>query len=916
MSERPASPPSGTAHADDAPVSRDAGSAALPATAPEDVAAMPHAAPAIAPTAEAACGTPHPHESAHAQVQGLAPYVDDLPEPRGTLHAAPILSPVAHGRLLGIDATAALALPGVRALVTAADIPGDPVLATFVHDEPIFATDVVQHVGQVVGLIVADTVQAARHAARQVKLDIAPLPAILTIEQAMAAESFVLPTVTVARGDAAGALAAAPHRLRGRFAVGGQEHFYLEGQIALAVPGEQQQWHIHSSTQHPGEVQHWVAHALGIASHRVTVECRRMGGGFGGKETQAGHMAVWAALAALKTKAPVKLRLDRDDDFMITGKRHPFAFDYDVGFGDDGRMTGLTLDMMANCGFSADLSGPVCDRAVFHADNAYYLGDVVIRSFRCKTNLQSHTAFRGFGGPQGVIAIETILGDIARVLGQDALDVRMRNLYDGRPPSPAGGGLGWGQTAPASTAAPLTPAPGSSPGQALSPEGRGSHPATPLPPPLGEGRGGGRAVPAAAAAPLTPTLSPGGRGSQTPATATSLPLPPAEEGRGEGTAPTPRDTTHYQMRVEDNCLHELLPKLELLAHYRRRKETISAWNAQHAHLKRGIAITPVKFGISFTATLFNQAGALVHVYTDGSVQVNHGGTEMGQGLHTKVAQVVADELGVPLSRVLVTASATDKVPNASATAASSGTDLNGKAAQAAARTVRDNLAAFVSGLDGCGAGAVEFRAGQVISPSVTRAFAEVVKAAYANRIQLWSDGFYRTPRIHYDKATLTGRPFFYFAYGAACSEVAIDTLTGEYRVLAVDILHDVGRSINPAIDIGQIEGGFIQGMGWLTTEELVWNEHGALTTKAPSTYKIPTAADVPAHFRVHLWPEANAEDTIFRSKAVGEPPFMLAVSVWEALRNAVAAARADGQPVRMDAPATAERVLRALRSVA
>ena len=810
MSPRPASLPAGAAHADDAPVSRDAGSAALPATAPEDLPALHHAVPAFAPAADApACGTPHPHESAHAQVQGLAPYVDDLPEPRGTLHAAPILSPVAHGTLRGIDATAALALPGVRGVVTAADIPGDPVLATFVHDEPIFATDVVQHVGQVVGLIVADTVQAARHAARQVKLDIAPLPAILTIEQAMAAQSFVLPTVTVARGDAAGALAAAPHRLQGRFAVGGQEHFYLEGQIALAVPGEQQQWHIHSSTQHPGEVQHWVAHALGIASHRVTVECRRMGGGFGGKETQAGHMAVWAALAALKAKAPVKLRLDRDDDFMITGKRHPFAFDYDVGFGDDGRITGLALDMMANCGFSADLSGPVCDRAVFHADNAYYLGDVVIRSFRCKTNLQSHTAFRGFGGPQGVIVIETILGDIARVLGRDALDVRMANLY-------------------------------------------------------------------------------GPRGA------------------------TERHTTHYQMRVEDNILHELLPKLELLAQYRRRKEAISAWNAQNAHLKRGIAITPVKFGISFTATLFNQAGALVHVYTDGSVQVNHGGTEMGQGLHTKVAQVVADELGVPLAQVLVTASATDKVPNASATAASSGTDLNGKAAQAAARTVRENLAAFVAGLDGCGAGAVEFRAGQVITPAATRAFADVVKAAYANRIQLWSDGFYRTPKIHYDKATLTGRPFFYFAYGAACSEVAIDTLTGEYRVLAVDILHDVGRSINPAIDIGQIEGGFVQGVGWLTTEELVWNAQGALTTKAPSTYKIPTAADVPPHFAVHFWPEGNAEDTVFRSKAVGEPPFMLAVSVWEALRHAIAATRTDGQPVRMDAPATPERVLRAV----
>ncbi|MDO5625334.1 MAG: xanthine dehydrogenase molybdopterin binding subunit [Pseudomonadota bacterium] len=760
-----------------------------------------------------ACGTPHPHESARAQVQGLAPYVDDLPEPRGTLHAAPILSPVAHGRLNGMDAAAALALPGVRALIAAADIPGDPLLAAFAHDEPIFATGTVQHVGQVVGLIVADTVQAARHAARAVQLDITPLPAILTMEQAMAAQSFVQPTVTVARGDAQAALAASAHRLQGRFAVGGQEHFYLEGQIALAQPREQGQWHITSSTQHPGEVQHWVAHALGLPSQRVTVECRRMGGGFGGKETQAGHLAVWAALAARKTKAPVKLRLDRDDDFLVTGKRHPFAYDYDVGFDDAGRITGLALDMMANCGFSADLSGPVCDRAVFHADNAYFLGDVVIRSYRCKTNLQSHTAFRGFGGPQGVIAIETVLGDIARALGHDALDVRMANLYGPR-------------------------------------------------------------------------------------------------------AATERCTTHYQMQVEDNILHELLPKLEQLANYRQRKEAISAWNDRHTHLQRGIAITPVKFGISFTATLFNQAGALVHVYTDGSVQVNHGGTEMGQGLHTKVAQVVADELGVPLAQVLVTASSTDKVPNASATAASSGTDLNGKAAQAAARTVRDNLAAFVCGLDGCGAGAVEFRGGQVISPQTTRAFADVVQAAYANRIQLWSDGFYRTPKIHYDKTTLTGRPFFYFAYGAACSEVAIDTLTGEYRVLAVDVLHDVGRSINPAIDVGQIEGGFVQGMGWLTTEELVWDDQGRLATRAPSTYKIPTAADVPAHFKVHLWPEPNAEDTVFRSKAVGEPPFMLAVSVWEALRCAIAAARGDGQPVQMDAPATPERVLRAVGGAA
>ncbi|MCJ7799250.1 MAG: xanthine dehydrogenase molybdopterin binding subunit, partial [Polaromonas sp.] len=566
------------------------------------------------------------------------------------------------------------------------------------------------------------------------------------------------------------------------------------------------QWLVYSSTQHPGEVQHWVAHALGIDQHAVRVECRRMGGGFGGKETQAGHLAVWAAIAARKLQCPVKLRLDRDDDFLITGKRHPFAYDYTVGFDDSGRITGLQLLMAVNCGFSADLSGPVADRAIFHVDNAYFLEDVAIASYRCKTNTQSHTAFRGFGGPQGMIVMESILGDVARQLSLDPLAVRRRNLYG------------------------------------------------------------------------------------------------IEE----------RNTTHYGMTVEDNILHPLLSQLEQTADYSRRRQAISAWNAGSPVIQRGIALTPVKFGISFTATLFNQAGALVHVFLDGSVQVNHGGTEMGQGLNTKVCQIVADELGVALSQVLATAADTSKIPNASATAASAGTDLNARAAQYAARNVRDNLAQFVAGLDGCGAGAVSFSGGQVITPAASRRFADVVRQAHANRIQLWSDGFYRTPKIHYDKMTLTGRPFYYFAYGAACTEVAIDTLTGESRVLKVDILHDVGKSINPAIDIGQIEGGFVQGMGWLTTEQLVWNDQGLLSTHAPSTYKIPTAGDVPAHFRVDLWPEANTEDNVFGSKAVGEPPFMLAISVFEALREVVALARGDGKSVQLNAPATAERVLWAL----
>ena len=759
-----------------------------------------------------AAGVSRPHESAAAQVAGAATYVDDIPEVRGTLHAAPILSTVAHGRLLGVDTAAALAMPGVVDVVLVADIPGDPMLAAFAGDEPVFARDTVQHIGQVIGLVLARTVMQARRAARKVQLTIEALPAVLTVQEALKAQSYVLPPVFVRRGDADRALATAQHRLDGTLEVGGQEHFYLEGQIAYVLPQEQNQWVVYSSTQHPGEVQHWVAHALGLDSHAVRVECRRMGGGFGGKETQAGHLAVWAAIAANKLHCPVKLRLDRDDDFMVTGKRHPFAYEYSAGFDDSGRLTALKLMMAANCGFSADLSGPVADRAIFHTDNAYYLQDVEISSYRCKTNAQSHTAFRGFGGPQGVILIETLMGDIARALRLDPLDVRLRNLYSDES------------------------------------------------------------------------------------------IPGTDQRR---------DTTHYGMRVEDNILAPLLLKLEQSAQYRRGREAVFAWNDANPIIKRGIAITPVKFGISFTATLFNQAGALVHVYTDGSVQVNHGGSEMGQGLNTKVAQIVADELGVPFDRVLCTASDTSKIPNASATAASAGTDLNGRAAQFAARHVRDNLAAFVCGLDGCGAGAIRFEGGQVLSPSFTRSFNDVVKLAYANRIQLWSDGFYRTPKIHYDKTTLTGRPFYYFAYGAACTEVAIDTLTGESRVLKVDILHDVGRSINPAIDIGQIEGGFVQGMGWLTTEQLVWNDKGYLTTHAPSTYKIPTAGDVPEHFTVDLWPEPNREDNVFGSKAVGEPPFMLAISVYEALRDAIASV-GDGSPVQLTAPATAENVLKAL----
>ena len=753
------------------------------------------------------------HESAHLHVQGQAAYIDDLPLTEGTLHAAPILSNVANGRILSLDLRAVLAAPGVRAVVTLDDIPGDKLLATFVHDEPVFATERVEHIGQVLGLVVADSHVQARAAAQLMVLKVEAEAPVLNAGSprrfAFREDNMttVLPSVHVQRGDAVQAMAQAPHQLQGQLEIGGQEHYYLEGQIAYALPQDNGEWLIHSSTQHPGEAQHWVAHALHIPLHQVRVLCRRMGGGFGGKETQSGHLAVWSALAALKTGRPVKMRLSREDDFLVTGKRHPFSHDYQAGFDDQGRLLALRNTQWAHCGFSADLSGPVADRAVFHTDNAYFLEAVDIVSHRVKLNTQSHTAFRGFGGPQGMLLIETVMGDMARSLQLDPLDVRLRNLY------------------------------------------------------------------------------------------------------GEA----PRNTTPYAMTVEDNILPRLMTQLAADCDYRNRRAEIRRFNAHNPIIKRGIAITPVKFGISFTATQFNQAGALVSVYTDGSVLVNHGGTEMGQGLHTKVCAVVAQVLGLPLNQVRISSTDTDRVANASATAASSGTDLNGRAAERAALQVRHNLAACLAQADACKPDEVVFAQAEVHTPQQVRSFAQAVQYAYSQRVQLWSDGFYATPDIHYDRATLSGRPFYYFAYGAACSEVAIDTLTGEHKLLRVDILHDVGHSLNPALDIGQIEGGFVQGLGWLTTEELVWGSDGKLLTRGASTYKIPTAADIPAHFNIQLWPEANPKNNIGGSKAVGEPPFMLAMSVFEALRDAVGEALGGRAPVRLDAPITPERVLMALQ---
>ncbi|MBI3525907.1 MAG: xanthine dehydrogenase molybdopterin binding subunit [Betaproteobacteria bacterium] len=752
-------------------------------------------------------GKPVRHESAALHVTGQAHYTDDIPLPVDALHIALGQSRVAHGRIRSLDLSAVRAAPGVVAVFTAADVPGENNYGGVLKDDPIFAHDEVQHVGQPIFAVAARSCREARCAALLAVVDYEELPAILDIREAVAKQSFVLPTRVMERGDAPAALAAAPHKLEGSFSMGGQDHFYLEGQVAVALPQDDGALVIHSSTQHPTEVQHIVAHALGIHSHAVSIQCRRMGGGFGGKESQPALFAAIAAIVARKLGCAAKLRLDRDVDMTMTGKRHDFEVDYTVGFDASGRIQALDLMLASRCGYSADLSGPVNDRAMFHVDNCYYLENVRIISHRCKTHTVSNTAFRGFGGPQGMLAIETVIDAIARRLKLDPLQMRRRNFY----------------------------------------------------------------------------------------------------GKSE------RNVTHYQMTVEDNIIADLVDQLERSSDYQARRDAIARANALSPVIKRGIALTPVKFGISFTATHFNQAGALVHVYSDGSVLLNHGGLEMGQGLHTKVAQVVADEFGLPLAAIKVSTTDTAKVPNTSATAASSGSDLNGKAAQAAARIIRERMENFLIAKYAVDKTAVKFSGGQVRLGDQAISFAEAARQSWFARVSLSSTGFYATPKIHYDPKTMLGRPFFYFAYGAAVSEVAIDTLTGEHKQLRVDILHDAGCSLNPAIDMGQVEGGFLQGAGWLTSEELWWDGKGQLKTHAPSTYKIPAASDWPAIANIQLLERAdNREDSIFRSKAVGEPPLMLAISVFHALRDAVAAAAGDDAALRLMAPATPEAVLKAI----
>ncbi|MEC9343292.1 MAG: xanthine dehydrogenase molybdopterin binding subunit, partial [Pseudomonadota bacterium] len=756
-------------------------------------------------SATAAVGKALAHDSAERHVGGSALYIDDLPEPAGILHVAPGLSPKARGRIRKLDLAAVAKAPGVVAVLTAKDIPGPNECSPSIGGDPIFAGERVEFHGQVLFAVAAETRDQARRAVRLARVEIEEETPAVSVEQGLAEGGEVLDPYEFLRGEPAKAIGKARRVVSGSMHVGGQEHFYLEGQISLALPGEGGEMRVICSTQHPSEVQHLVARTLARPDAMVVCECRRMGGGFGGKESQAGQWACIAAIAAHVTGRPAKLRLDRDDDMMATGKRHDFLVEWQASHDKKGVLEAVDVTFSGRCGYSADLSLGVNDRTMFHADNSYFYPQVRIHSKRVRTNTVSNTAFRGFGGPQGMVFAERLMDQIAVETGEDPLEIRKRNFYRAK-----------------------------------------------------------------------------------------------------------RDVTPFGMKVGDNILKELVGQLEKTSDYQKRRKAIAKFNASSRFLKKGIALNPVKFGIAFTLIHLNQAGALVHVYTDGSIQVNHGGTEMGQGLYMKVAQVVAETFGVDISKVKITATATDKVPNTTPTAASSGSDLNGMAAQKAALEIRERMAELAARIWQGDARKVRFENGKVVVGRREVEFAEVAKTCFLERVQLSSTGFFATPKITWDRASASGRPFLYFAYGAACSEVTIDTLTGEMRIDRVDILHDVGSSLNPAIDIGQIEGGFVQGAGWLTTEELVFDEQGRLRTHAPSTYKIPTAFDVPEDFRTRLWDsKGNKEATIYRSKAVGEPPVMLATSVFSAIFHAIASLKPGRVPF-LDAPATPEAILRAV----
>ncbi|MFT4995085.1 MAG: xanthine dehydrogenase large subunit, partial [Paraglaciecola sp.] len=753
----------------------------------------------------------HQHESAIRHVSGQARYVDDIPEAANLRYAAVGLSNVAAGTITKLDLDKVKTSPGVLDVITVDDVPGKFDIAPVFDGDPVLANKTVLYHGQPLFAVLAETTDLARKAALLAHVEISDTQACLSIGQAKEQQNFVRPPHKMQGANVAPTLAGAAIQLAGKLVIGGQEHMYLEGHVSVAVPEEEDRMLIYTSSQHPSEVQKLVAEVLDVKLHKVVVDMRRMGGGFGGKETQAAQWACLAAILASRNHCGVKLRLPRMQDMMATGKRHPFENSYQVATNEDGQIQATQIEINANCGHSADLSDAIVDRAMFHADNGYYLGACDIEGHRCRTNQVSHTAFRGFGGPQGMLVGEAMMDAIARKVGQDPLSIRKLNLYD-------------------------------------------EHDSA-------------------------------------------------------------RNTTPYGMVIEHNLLPDLIEKLEESSQYWQRRKAIGKFNATSPIIKKGLALTPVKFGIAFTAKHLNQAGALLHIYTDGSIQINHGGTEMGQGLHTKIGQIVANEFGLPLEHIEVTSTRTDKVPNTSPTAASSGTDLNGKAAQNACIIIIERLAEFYADLVKGDADKVVFKEQSVYLQEHSLPFVELVQQAYIARISLSASGFYKTPKLNYNRDKAQGRPFFYFAYGASCSEVSVDTLSGEYKVTRVDILHDVGRSLNPAIDIGQIEGGFIQGMGWLTTEELRWDENGKLLSNNPATYKIPAIGDTPDVFNVALYPRDNDENSIYHSKAVGEPPLMLANSVWCAIKDAVSSLSDYRLDPKLDTPATAEKVLDAIDDI-
>ena len=752
---------------------------------------------------------PLPHDAAALHVSGSAQYTDDIPTPENTLHLVFGLSEIAHGRIVKTDLTDVKSASGVSCVLMAKDIPGKNDISPSPFPEPLLSDGTLNYIGQPIFICAATSHLLARRAAKLAKIKYQKKKAIITIEEAIKAKTLLEKPIVYNKGDPANTISKSEFNLNGTINIGGQEHFYLEGQAALAIPHDDGDITIHCSTQHPTEAQHKVADALKKPMNAVRVQVRRMGGGFGGKESQSNALAVACAIMANQTGKPCKMRYDRDDDMIVTGKRHDFRINYNVGFNGKGKITGIEFKQFVRCGWSADLSLAIADRAMLHSDNAYFLSDAKITSYRLLTNTQSATAFRGFGGPQGMVGIEQVINHISQYLGKDSLTVREQNFYN----------------------------------------------------------------------------NPSKRKNEL-------------------------QTTPYHMQVKDSIIKPLVKQLKSSSNYTKRRSEIENWNNKNKFLKKGLALTPVKFGISFTLTHLNQAGALVHVYQDGSIRINHGGTEMGQGLFQKVAQVAAQEFSQPIENIKITATDTGKVPNTSATAASSGTDLNGMAVKVACEKIKFRLKSFLGKTYKVKAMEIEFLNGSIYCKGKEYSFKSIVKQAYENRISLSATGFYATPEIKWDRLTGKGNPFYYFAYGAAVTEVIIDTLTGENRILRVDICHDAGKSINPAIDIGQIQGGYVQGAGWLTTEELIWNEEGKLMTHAPSTYKIPACSDRPRIFHTNSYNyKGNKKQTIYRSKAVGEPPFMLGISALMALNDAIESVGSRDRHALLDTPATPEKVL-------